>query len=279
MKADLLASGYIQADETPVPYHDPDACAGQTGQGWMWVLGRPEREVVLTWRLSRRHGELGGLLAGYRGLLHADGYEAYTSFALAHADCVVQLGCWVHARRRFHEALEEAPREAGFILRLIGHLYGMEAQWDRDGYTEPAQRAHLRSRDFAPTLSLLRKAAQLFARRALPRSLLGKACAYLLHHWKELIAHQRFGQSRLDTNSVENAIRPTKLVCKNWLFIGHPDAGDRSAILYSLLISCQRLRIDPHAYLKDVLTRLPAMTNRDDLAALTPARWKPPAPT
>jgi transposase len=62
---------------------------------------------------------------------------------------------------------------------------------------------------------------------------------------------------------------------KNWLFVGHPDAGQRSAILYSIVISCQRHGKDPLAYLKDMLTRLPAMTNRDDLAALTPARWTP----
>jgi hypothetical protein len=62
---------------------------------------------------------------------------------------------------------------------------------------------------------------------------------------------------------------------KNWLFIGHPDAGDRSAIIYSLVVSCRRHGIDPLAYLRDVLTRLPAITNHDDLRALTPARWRP----
>jgi len=59
------------------------------------------------------------------------------------------------------------------------------------------------------------------------------------------------------------------------LFIGHPDAGDRSAIIYSIVVSCQRFGHDPHAYLRDVLTRLPAMTNQDDLSALTPANWRP----
>jgi hypothetical protein len=74
---------------------------------------------------------------------------------------------------------------------------------------------------------------------------------------------------------VKNAIRPSALGKKNWLFIGHPEAGQRSAIIYSIVGSCQRHGLDPFAYLKDVLSRLPAMTNQDDLAALTPARWKP----
>jgi hypothetical protein len=107
------------------------------------------------------------------------------------------------------------------------------------------------------------------------QSLLGKACDYLLGHWDPLTAHLRHGQTRLDTNLIENAIRPSAIGKKNWLFIGHPDAGQRSAIIYSIVVSCQRHGIDPHAYLRDVLTRLPALTNRFDLDALTPVNWKP----
>jgi hypothetical protein len=64
---------------------------------------------------------------------------------------------------------------------------------------------------------------------------------------------------------------------KNWLFIGHPDAGQRSAVIYSIVVSCQRRGIDPLTYLRDVLTRLPQMTTKDDLDAITPARWQPAA--
>lgn len=83
------------------------------------------------------------------------------------------------------------------------------------------------------------------------------------------------GRSKLDNNHLENAIRPSAVGKKNWLFIGHSDAGDRSAIIYSLVISCQRRGIDPLVYLRDVLTRLPAMTNQDDYSPLLPAKWKP----
>ena len=109
----------------------------------------------------------------------------------------------------------------------------------------------------------------------LPQSGLGKACTYLLGHWTPLSAHLRHSHTCLDTNAVENAIRPSKLGAKNWLFVGHPDAGDRPAVLYSLIVSAQRRRLDPHAYLTDLLTRLPAMTNHDDLTPLLPASWKP----
>lgn len=90
-----------------------------------------------------------------------------------------------------------------------------------------------------------------------------------------MTAHLRYGQTRLDTNLVENSIRPTKLGAKNWLFIGHPDAGERSAIIYSIVVSCRRRGIDPFAYLRDVLTRLPAMSSEDELQPLTPANWQP----
>lgn len=88
-------------------------------------------------------------------------------------------------------------------------------------------------------------------------------------------AHRAHGRTQLDTNAVENAIRPSKLGAKNWLFVGHPDAGDRAAVLYSLIVSCQRHGHDPHAYLRDVLTRLPAITTADDLCPLLPSHWQP----
>ena len=131
MQRELLEGDYLQIDETPVRCQDPDV-PGKTVQGWLWVLCRPGGDVVFEWRMSRRHDEVPTLLAGFKGGLHSDGYAAYTRFVQAHPE-VVHLGCWAHTRHHFHEALAEAPGRAGFVLRLIGHLYGMEKQWDADG--------------------------------------------------------------------------------------------------------------------------------------------------
>ncbi|KAF0093275.1 MAG: Transposase IS66 [Puniceicoccaceae bacterium 5H] len=270
MRRGLIEGGYVQVDETPVRCHDPDAKKGQTTQGWLWVMGRPDSDVVFDWRLSRRHGELTSLLDGFAGVLQSDGYEAYARLAQTSGGTIVPVACWAHARRRFHEALAEAPLQAAFVLKLIGHLYAHERRWDAEGYTDPAQRAHLRTRDFAWTLSLLKKVALRLRQRARPKSRLGEACGYLLGQWSPLVTHCLTGQSRLDNNLIENAIRPSALGKKNWLFIGAPDAGQRSAILYSIVVSCQRHHKDPHLYLRDVLTRLPTMTNQDDLTPLTP---------
>lgn len=274
MHRELLAGGYVQCDETPIRCQDPDA-PGKTVQGWLWGVSHPQGDVVFQWRKSRRQGEAASLLAGFKGVLQSDAFPAYAAFA-RDTDGVIGVGCWAHARRRFHEALETTPVQAGFVLRLIGSLYAMEAQWDRTGQTGSALRATRRQSDLAPTLSLLKKVAVKLSARVLPKTPLGEACHYLLAQWESLSAHLNHGQTRLDTNRIENAIRPTKLGAKNWLFIGHPDAGERSAIIYSIIGSCRRRGIDPLLYLRDVLGRLPAMTNQDDLAPLLPANWTAP---
>ncbi|HYD49736.1 MAG TPA: IS66 family transposase, partial [Terriglobales bacterium] len=274
MHAGLLAGGYVQADETPIKCHDPDQQRGTTSQGYLWVISRPGGDVVFDWRLSRRHGELTSLLQGFRGVLQSDGYGAYPEFADTHPG-VTWVGCWAHARRKYHEAQGESPQAARVMLRLIARLYRLERQWDEAGQTAPAERTTLRQAGFARTLRWIHALARTLRTRVLPKSGLGKACDYLVAHWAPLTAHLEHGETRLDNNLVENAIRPSAIGKKNWLFIGHPDAGQRSAIIYSIVVSCQRHGKDPLAYLRDVLTRLPAMTNQDDLTALTPAHWQP----
>ncbi len=274
MRQELLAGGYVQVDETPVRCNDPDEKRGGTSQGWLWVVSRPGGDVVFDWRLSRRHDELTSLLTDYRGVLQSDGFEAYPAFAREHA-AVVWVGCWAHARRKFFEAAAERPRTATLILRLIGRLYQLERQWDEESVGEA--RAALRTKHFARPLYWLRRLALGLRAKVLPKSGLGQACTYLLNQWQPLTTHLQHSQTRLDNNAVENAIRPSALGKKNWLFIGHPDAGQRSAIIYSLVVSCQRHGKDPLAYLKDVLIRLPTLTNQDDLTPLLPGHWKPAA--
>lgn len=271
MRANLMASGYIQVDETPIRCHDPDLKRGQTSQGWMWVISAPGGDVLFDWRESRRHDEASSLLKGYHGLLQSDGYRAYPSYA-QDRDEVVWLGCWAHARRKFFDAQAESRKAVRVILKLIARMYHLESFWDEAGIG-PTERAELRAKHFARTLKWLRAIAQRQLDRVPPKSLLGKACAYLLRHWAPLTEHLNHGRTRLDTNLVENAIRPSAIGKKNWLFIGHRDAGQRSAIIYSIVVSCQRHGADPLAYLRDVLTRLPGMTNQDDLSTLTPKKW------
>ncbi len=273
----LREGGYVQVDETPVRCHDPDVKRGKTAQGWLWVMSRPGGDVVFHWRLSRRHDELKSLLPGYRGTLQGDGYKAYSSLASG-SDEIEYVGCWAHARRPFHEALKESPVAAAHVLLLIGHLYHYEREWKQRGHSGPALRASLRTSHFALTLQLLKRTVTKLAQRARPKSQLGQACTYLLNQWEPLVAHCRLGRTEIDNNLIENAIRPSAVGKKNWLFIGHPNAGDRAAVLYSIIASCRRHGINPQHYLRDVLAKLPTMTNQDDLTALLPAHWKPASP-
>ena len=142
---------------------------------------------------------------------------------------------------------------------------------------DAAERARLRACHHKRTLRWLHALALSLRERSRPKSGLGVASGYLLSQWAPLSRHVEHGQTRLDNNLVENAIRPTAVGKKNWLFIGHPDAGRRAATIYSLIVSCLRHGKDPAAYLRDVLTRLPAMTNQDDIAMLTPRLWQPVA--
>jgi len=269
----LLAGNYLQADETPIRCNDPDLRRGGTTEGWLWVISRPKEDVVFDWRLSRRHGELTSLIEGFAGILQSDAYGAYPAFAKDHPG-VVWVGCWAHARRKFFEAQSEHPKAVAVILRIIGWLYECEQRWDEHHLSVQKRQEH-RRRHYARPLYWLRKLAVGLRERVLPKSALGKACDYLLAQWTPLTAHLDHGETRLDNNLVENAIRPSAIGKKNWLFIGHPDAGQRSAIIYSIVVSCQRHGKDPLAYLRDVLARLPAMSNQDDLTALTPANWQP----
>ena len=270
MRVELMGEGYVQVDETPVRCQDPDV-PGRTAEGWLWGMSHPKGDVVFQWRMSRRHAEALSLLRGYKGLMQSDGYAAYAEVGEQNPG-ITRVGCWAHARRKFTDVLKYAPLHAGFVLRLIGHLYAMERSWDEEEWS-PVQRAHLRRRDMAMTLSLLNRVAKRMLERHTPKSPMGEAAGYLLRQWDVLVAHLEHGETRLDNNLMENAIRPTAIGKKNWLFIGHPDAGQRSAVIYSIVVSCQRRGIDPLVYLRDVLGRLPGMTTKDDIAALTPRNW------
>ena len=176
-------------------------------------------------------------------------------------------------RRKFHDALEQSPRTAGWLLRQLQHHYRLEAEL-REQRAGPNLRAALRAHQSRPLVERLKKAFALLkaSGRHLPQSPLGQAIDYTLGQWIALEVFLSDGRVEIDNNLVENAIRPTAIGKKNWLFIGAAGAGERSAIIYTVIESCRRRGIDPYAYLRDVLTRLPHMTNRQ-IPEVTPAAW------
>jgi transposase len=275
MRERLLAGDYLQADEPPIRYMDPDLKKGKTTNGYLWLIGRPGSDVVFDWRLTRRHEEASSLLEGFEGLLQSDGYAAYEQLAKK-TNTLTRIACWAHVRRKFVEVEKESPQAVQLVLRLIGNLYAMEQQWEENQWTDPKWRGALRRRDFAPVLSLLKRVVLKLRERSAPKLNLGKACGYLLGQWEALLAQVEHGQVRLDNNLIENAVRPSAIGKKNFLFIGSPDAGKRSAIIYSIIVSCERHGTDPLTYMRDVLGQMAKLgKNAKDVDHLIPSNWLP----
>lgn len=273
MRQELLESGYVQADETPVRFQDPDNRKGKTSQGYLWVAHRPGLGVVFDWRLTRQHVEATRLLEGFTGLLQTDGYEAYNALARGN-DRVVHLGCWAHARRGFFNARADHPREAELILALIGRLYDFEEQYRTMGLSA-AKRAEHRKKDQPRVLKWLKIAISISQKRCLSQSNLGKACSYALARWESLSLYLHHGEAEIDNNLVENKIRPSAIGKKNWLFVGSPEAGERTAVIYSMLLTCEIHGVDPHAWLKDVLVKAPKTPGIEEQIQLLPYNWQP----
>jgi transposase len=272
IRREVLEHGYVQIDETPIRYLAPGE--GKTQLGYLWTYGVPRGDVLFHWETSRAAACLEKIVpADFRGTLQCDGYEAYPSFARRRGEAIVLAGCLAQVRRKFCDACEQAPRSAGWVLRQIQHLYRLEGKLrkTRAGPTlRQAQRASW-SRMIFERLhrALLRWKTK---HRFLPQSAMGKAIDYALHQWTALRVYLEDGRLEIDNNLLENAIRPTAIGKKNWLFIGNAQAGERSAILYTLIECCRRRGLDPFAYLRDVFTRLPSMTNRQ-IQQLTPEAW------
>jgi transposase len=270
IKSGVLSGGYVQIDETPVDYLDPGR--GKTAQGYLWVCASPQGDVVFHWETSRAAACLANIVpVDFTGTLQCDGYAAYPSFAKQHPQPIVLAGCWAHVRRKFYEAREQTPRVTGWFLRQIQLLYQVEAAL-RESKAGPALRAAVRAGTSRWIVERLHRALVRHKTRHLPKSLLGQAIDYALAQWPTLAVYLGDGRVEIDNNRVENAIRPTAVGKRNWLFMGEAGAGQRGAILYTVVESCRRRGLDPHAYLKDVLTRLPVMTTRQ-IPEVLPAPW------
>lgn len=272
IRTGVMAGGYVQVDETPINYLEPGF--GRARQGYLWTGSRPGGDVFYHWDRSRAAACLEQIVpADFQGTLQCDGYAAYRAFANGRGPSIQLAGCWAHVRRRFFEALEFCPRTASWILRQIQNLYRVEAGL-REQRAGPRLRQAVRASQSRPIVQRIQRAlvALKGSRRHLPQSVLGQAIDYALGQWSTLEVYLQDGRVELDNNLVENAIRPTALGKKNWLFIGEAGVGDRGAIIYTLIESCRRRGLDPYGYLRDVLSRLPSMTNRQ-IPEVTPQAW------
>lgn len=270
IQAQLQASRYVQLDETPIDYLDPGK--GRCSQGYLWTAHVPGQCVVFQWHASRAAKCLDKLLGPqWRGKIQCDGYSAYPAFARG-KEGLELFGCWAHARRGLFEAQQDAPKIAAWLLHQMSLLYGWEAQL-RDQRAGPRARQALRASQHRMVVERLHRVLLNLRKRYLPESNMGKAFTYLINQWPTLIRIVDHGEVEWTNNLVENVIRPTAIGKKNYLFFGAEEAGQRNAIVYTLIANCRLHGVEPYEYLKDVLTRLPSATNKQ-LPDLTPKNWK-----
>lgn len=243
---------------------------GKSQQGYLWAYSRPKGDVLFEWRVSRSREGPEEFLKNFKGRLQTDGYYVYESLAKERKGDLTLVACLAHCRRGFHEALAETKLAAWFVSQ-IGQLYSVEKLL-REKKAGPRLRAAMRNWQSRPVLERLRRAMESVRRRTLPQGLLGKAIDYALKRWEALTHFVNDGVLEIDSNLIENAIRPSVLGKKNFLFFGHPEAGERSAVIYTLLGSCRRHGVNPNEYLKELFTYLPAALITE-IKSFTPAAW------
>lgn len=267
---ELKAGDYLQIDESPVKVLDPEV-KGKAAQGFLWFYSAPGGYVFLEFHQSRGRDGPRERLRGFRGTMQTDGYEVYDALRKEQPSRLRRIGCTSHARRKFYKALLESCSEALWFIGQMRQLYQLEREL-KDATPEERRKGRLQK---APAiwLAMKRRAQAIRANpHVLPQSTLGKAVRYLLNEYMALVGYLRDGRFEIDSNLVENDVRPSAVGKKRWLFIGHPDAGWRSAVIYTIIQSCRRYGINPQEYLTDVLARLPSMTS-NQVRDLLPARW------
>jgi transposase len=266
---ELVAGGYIQADETPIPVQMHDK-SGKNHQAYLWQYGRPGGSALFDFQMGRGREGPKKFLREFKGILQTDGYVAYDHVG---GSGMVHACCWAHARRKVFDALKLNPddRLAIQLISQMDELFAIDAEARQAGL-DPAARHALRQERSRPLLDVLKKDMLSAHAAVLPASALGKAISYTLSLWDKLTRFLEYPQLELSNNLAENSMRPVALGRKNWIHVGSQQAGLKVAAILSVIESCRRLKLPVREYLASVLPGL-ADLPVSRLPQLTPAAW------
>jgi transposase len=272
MKANLLTRAVLHADETPVSMLKPGL--GHTHKAYIWSYGSTQFDasplVVYDFTESRGGHHARAFLSDWRGKLVCDDFSGYKALF---GRGVTEVGCAAHARRKFEELKDTERSElASEALLFFGLLYDAEAS-AREQLLDAAGRQRWREQHARPVADHLREWLTLQRQKVPDGSAIAKAINYSLGRWEALTRYIDDGELPIDNNWLENRIRPISVGRKNWLFAGSLRAGQRAAVIMSLIQSAKLNGHEPYRYLKDVLERLPTQP-ASRLAELLPHRWK-----
>ncbi len=273
LRKEVLAHTGVHADETPVQVLKRGSERdGKTHRAYLWAYtpGRHEqmKAVVYDFCESRAGKHASAFLEDWSGTLLVDDFAGYKQLI---GEQITEAGCWAHARRKFFE-LHTANQSqiAVQALEQIGQLYEIERQVQNMPTDERLRIRQQQSRSIVDKL----KSWLADNRTKVPEgSATAKAIDYSLRRWQALTVFVDDAQVPIDNNWVENQMRPIALGRKNWLFAGSLRAGQRAAAVMSLIQSAKLNGHDPHAYLKDVMDKLPTWPN-SRILELLPHHWQ-----
>lgn len=266
-----LATSYLGADETPIGVMDEDK-KGTTHRGYYWVYHNTEQKLVLfDYRPGRGREGPDDILKNFQGYLQTDGYGAYEDFDRRPG--VTLLHCMAHARRKFHEALQNDQQRAEYALSLFQQLYAIERTIKDEALTGDAI-VQLRQQKALPVLQTLKNwMTEEYPKLVVKKSAIAQAMSYFLPRWEKLCIYTKDARLNIDNNPVENAIRPVAVGRKNYLFAGSHEAAQRAAMIYSLLATCKLHGINPYYWLRDVLENMHRFTT-ENIEGLLPQNWR-----
>jgi transposase len=271
----ILQSKVVQNDDTPVPVQDPDGKGTKTGRLWASVGDHDHPYVVYRYTVDHSRAGPAAIFDGFEGYLQADAHSVYD--ALYASGKIIEVGCMMHARRRFYEARTSDPARSHQALAFISLLYDVEREakeHEAEGYEAfVAAREALRDERSRPLFDEFHAWLEAEVPKVLPKSPIGEAIYYALNHWPALARPLEAGFLELDNGACERAMKPAALGRKNWLFAGSDKGGETAAVLMSLCTTCKNLGIDPQAYLRDVLDRI-STHPASRIEELLPDRWQ-----
>jgi transposase len=267
----VLRSPLLWTDDTTVRLLDREAEGGsRQARFWTYIDDDDHPYAVYDFTPSRSRDGPADFLKDYAGYLHADAYSAYDGIYLNSGGRIIEIACGAHIRRKFVEARTSAPADSARMVDRFRQLYEIE---DRARVLSVADRAALRQAEAVPILARMQTHLdELTARPVLPKSPLGKAVTYARNQWEAFCRYTTDGRLTIDNNLSERTLRTQAVGRKNWMFLGHENAGPRAAVVCTIIAGAKRHRLEPWAYLTDVLLHL-ATKDQPDLDRLLPDRW------
>lgn len=289
LKREVLRSDVLHTDATSVKIRDAQKKLKRTG--YFWTYAGDDQHALVAFDYTPTHSRDGPatFLRDFRGYLQADAHSVYDD--LYPDGRIVEVGCWMHARRGFFEARTVDRLRAETALAYIGRLYAVERElaeqialaWrELPRGDRHARIAAVRQERSRPVLEEFFPWLEAEAPKLVPKNPVRQAMDYALRQRVALSRYCEDGRLAIDNGVAERVLRGIALGRRNWLFCGSERGARAACVYFSLAASCRRHEIDPFAYLRDLFTRMPVLLadthgrpSAEELRPLLPDRWRP----